>query len=195
MKYIIGIDEAGRGPLAGPVAVGVVALSREFDWKLIPGVGDSKKITSKNREFIFRRARDLKNEGLLDFAVCQVSANIIDKKGIVGAINLAMARGLNKLNLEAGKCDVRLDGALRAPSHYHNQTTIIRGDASEPIIGLASILAKVTRDQYMLSMHRRYPNYEFDQHKGYGTLKHRENIKKYGLSVIHRVSFCHALQK
>lgn len=195
MDWLVGIDEAGRGPLAGPVSVGVVAVPVGFDWCLLSKVGDSKKVPVISREEVYRQANLLKKQDLIKFKVVQISSNIIDKKGITTAIKLAIEKGLNDLCIEDNKCEVRLDGSLKAPPNYLQQVTIIKGDASEPVIGLASILAKVTRDRHMLKMNLKYPEYGFDQHKGYGTKKHRENIKKYGLSVIHRQSFCRNLLK
>lgn len=196
MKYLVGVDEAGRGPLAGPVAVGVAVVPMGFDWSLLPGVGDSKQVKPKDRETIYQLAFDLQKQGFLNFAVVQSSAHIIDTKGIVPAIRQAMAKGFHKLELLPAECEVRLDGSLKAPEEFLNQTTIIKGDASEPIIGLASILAKVTRDRYMSQQARKteFNPYLFDVHKGYGTKKHIEQIKKYGLSSIHRQSFCRNIQ-
>ena len=204
LKFIIGVDEAGRGPLAGPVAVGVVFVSNDFDWKEIEGVGDSKKVSPKNREAIFRRAQILKKEGRLDFAVGMVSASIIDKIGIVPAIKKAMDQALQ--NIEKGKLlnellsnnvMVKLDGGLKAPVRYVHQETIIRGDAKEKVIGLASIMAKVTRDRYMVrkSALQIFAPYTFAVHKGYGTKVHCTAIKKFGLSPEHRSTFCKNLQK
>lgn len=192
MKWLIGIDEAGRGPLAGPVAVGVVAIPTDFDWNLLKGVGDSKKLSEKKREGVFLNAEQLKNAGLIKFAVCQSTAEYIDQQGIVKAVGYGMERALNELGIDGSDCEVRLDGALRAPSHYENQRTIIGGDGSEPAIGLASILAKVTRDRYMvrIAAEPQFAPYQFATHKGYGTKLHRELIQKHGLSLIHRRSFC-----
>lgn len=194
-KYLVGIDEAGRGPLAGPVAVGVAVVNFDFDWNLLPGVGDSKKITAKNRAAIFGRATELKRLGYLDFMVVQSPALTIDQKGIVSAVQKAMNKALAKLEINPNDCEIRLDGSLRAPEIYTNQTTIIRGDALESVIGLASIMAKVTRDRYMERMARKtpYAPYDFAIHKGYGTKKHREMILTHGLSKLHRKSFCRNL--
>ncbi len=205
-KYLIGVDEAGRGPLAGPVAVGVASVPGDFDWGLIPGVGDSKQVSEKKREEIFLRAKKLKKEGQLDFAVELVSAKMIDKKGIVFAINTAMAKALAKLEFaprEAlGKLPraslgvetvmVKLDGGLKAPKEYMHQETIIKGDSKEKVIGLASIMAKVTRDHYMERIAKKpeYSPYDFAKHKGYGTKAHREAIARYGLSSEHRATYC-----
>jgi ribonuclease HII len=187
--WLIGIDEAGRGPLAGPVAVGVVKVPTDFDWSLIEGVGDSKKVSEKNREAIFRRASKLKKEGKLDFKVIQKSAQQIDARGIAVVIREAIAEGLDELVSAPEDCFVKLDGALRAPSSF-SQETIIKGDQKELVIGLASILAKVTRDEYMLKKATTYPLYGFEHHKGYGTKIHREAIQAHGLSDIHRASYC-----
>lgn len=194
-KYLVGIDEAGRGPLAGPVTVGIVSLPVNFDWNLLPGVGDSKKISPGKREVIFKEANRLRQEGVLNFQVVSSSHLIIDAKGIVYAIKRAMKQGLDKLQLESKSCQVLLDGALQAPSEYLNQQTIIRGDATEPAIGLASILAKVTRDRYMIriAQNEEFIHYDFATHKGYGTKKHCESIRQYGLSDIHRKTFCRSL--
>lgn len=193
--YLVGVDEAGRGPLAGPVAVGVVKVPHDFDWALIPGVGDSKRVAPKNREAIFRRAKELKAAGVLDFSVVLESAKVIDQRGIVPVITRAQAKAIKTLALDPVECLVLLDGSLTAPPEY-TQRTIIRGDASEPVIGLASILAKVTRDKYMerLAIKPAFLPYEFTTHKGYGTKSHRRSIVEYGLSTEHRVSYCQNLK-
>ena len=194
MKYCVGIDEAGRGPLAGPVAVGVVKVPSDFDWGLIPGVGDSKQIAAEKREVLFSRAQYLRHHRQLDFAISQVGAPVIDELGIVYAVNLAMQRCIKRLKLKPEECFIKLDGSLHAPPQF-SQETIIKGDSLEPSIGLASILAKVTRDRYMQRIARRYTQYSFEEHKGYGTKAHLEAIKKHGLAPIHRVSFCTRLQR
>lgn len=195
MKWIVGVDEAGRGPLAGPVAVGVVAMPFNFDWEMIPGVGDSKKVASKKREIIFDRAHELKTAKIIDFKVSLISATTIDEKGITSAVRLGIQRCLISLKLDPEACDVRLDGLLKAPEEFLTQATIIKGDAKEKSIGLASILAKVTRDRHMERLSLKHPEYGFDIHKGYGTKSHRELILQYGLSSEHRASFCRNLQK
>ena len=190
IKYIVGVDEAGRGPLAGPVAVGVAVVPQGFDWSVIPGVGDSKKVSPKHRELIYRRAQALKRNGMLDYHVTLVSNVTIDRKGISYAVALGIERCLKKLNLDAQTVDVRLDGLLKAPPEYKVQQTIIKGDAKEKIIGLSSIMAKVTRDRYMIRIAKKYPQYQFEIHKGYGTKKHCDALQRYGLSYVHRKSFC-----
>lgn len=191
-KWLIGVDEAGRGPLAGPVAVGVVKVVPDFDWSLIPGVDDSKKLSAENREMIFRQAQELRHLGKLDFAVAQVGPSVIDTEGIVPAIKLATKRCINRLELNPRDVSFRLDGSLSAPLQFE-QATIIGGDGLWPEIGLASIVAKVTRDRYMVRIARRYTQYGFAEHKGYGTKAHRAAIAKYGRSPIHRVSYCQSI--
>lgn len=188
-KWHIGVDEAGRGPLAGPVAVGVVKVARDFDWELIPGVNDSKKVSPENRGAIFRRALELRHLGQLDFAVSQVGPSVIDEEGIMPAIQLAMQRCITRLQLDPNEVSFRLDGSLFAPMQF-KQATIVKGDSLWPEIGLASIVAKVTRDTYMERIARRYGVYGFAEHKGYGTKAHREAIARYGKCPIHRVSYC-----
>jgi ribonuclease HII len=192
--HIIGVDEAGRGPLAGPVAVGAVRVPVDFDWTLIPGVGDSKKVAEKKREAIFLRAKALQKQGLLNFAVVLVSAKIIDRIGITRAVREGIEKCLKKLNPNPKTTKVLLDGLLHAPEVFIHQETIIKGDAKELVIGLASICAKVTRDTYMVRVARDYPQYSFDINKGYGTKKHIEAITTHGLSPIHRKSFTKRFQ-
>jgi ribonuclease HII len=191
MKWLVGIDEAGRGPLAGPVAVGVAKISKDFDWKLIEGVGDSKQISAKKRELIFNRAQELKKQNKLDFAVSMVSAKVIDDIGITGAISLAISRSISRLKLSPKDCYIKLDGSLKAPIEF-SQETIIKGDSKERVIGLASILAKETRDAYMMGKSSEviFAAYGFAAHKGYGTKSHRQAIKENGLSSEHRKSYC-----
>ncbi len=191
--YVVGIDEAGRGPLAGPVAVGAAVVPSDFDWeKHLPGVTDSKKISEKKREEIYRAALKLKASALLDFRVGLSSAKNIDDFGIVPSIKMAIAGCLKKLELNPTKVSVKLDGGLKAPEEYIHQETIIKGDSTEKVIGLASILAKVTRDRYMVrkSSLKIFAPYDFSTHKGYGTKKHCEAIAKNGLSSEHRKSYC-----
>lgn len=199
-KYIVGIDEAGRGPLAGPVAVGVVALTAEFYQKYllqedrIPVGRDSKKLTEKQRERWFAELKKDKKTGLLDYQVALVSNNNIDRLGIVPAINSGLSGCLSKLNLDPTECLVLLDGGLHAPRVFINQQTIIQGDEKEAIIGLASVAAKVTRDHYMTKIAEQYPQYQFEKHKGYGTKLHFELILKHGLTPIHRRSFLRGVE-
>lgn len=205
MKYLIGIDEVGRGPLAGPVAVGAVMMPVDFDWSLLEGVRDSKKLSEKKREDIFERARELERRSLLRFSVSTSSATYIDRYGIVPAIKRALAEALEHITkgnplfpkglpfVQPKECKILLDGSLIAPAEYVDQKTIIRGDDSEPVISLASVMAKVTRDRMMKKLSAKYPEYDFHVHKGYGTLAHRKVIQQCGLSDLHRVSFCSRL--
>lgn len=190
-SWVIGVDEAGRGPLAGPVAVGLAKVPSNFDWNKLPGVGDSKRVSPKLREHIYAQALALKQADEIDFVVLQMSAKYIDTHGIAPAIRLAIKKGLKTLHVEIDSSHIKLDGSLKAPPEY-SQETIIKGDDKELIIGLASILAKVTRDTYMCTLAQRpeFAAYNFSQHKGYGTRMHRLSIAKYGLSVEHRVTYC-----
>lgn len=189
---MLGVDEAGRGPLAGPVAVGVVAVSEGFDVaKEFPGVADSKKLSEKKREKIFEILEARAALGDVRFVVEFESAETIDKDGIATAVRRAVFRGVNALAPDSALAYVELDGSLKAPPEYA-QKTIIGGDASVPLISLASVAAKVSRDRYMLSLAEKFPLYDFAKHKGYGTKAHYEALKRHGLSVVHRRSFIHA---
>jgi len=188
MGLILGVDEAGRGPLAGPVAVGVVAVPRHFDFDLLKGVRDSKQMTELGREIWFERLRVLEAEHGLQYTVIFSSALVIDRFGITRAVRRAVWRGVRTLAPEPEGVKVLLDGLLHAPEEYE-QKTIIRGDQTEPLISLASIAAKVKRDRLMRTHALRYPEYGFEQHKGYGTAQHHEALIKYGLSAIHRKTF------
>jgi len=191
-RYIVGVDEVGRGPVAGPVAVGAVVyeVASETDLKRdIPGVRDSKKLPMHKREAIFSRMREKKSEQVLDFAIAYVGPGTIDRKGMVYAVKRAINSSLKRLRVSPDECLVLLDGGLRAPKEYRAQKTIIRGDDKEFAISLASIAAKVSRDKKMIAVGGKYEAYLFEQHKGYGTQEHMKLIKKYGLTDIHRRSF------
>lgn len=191
-KYLIGIDEVGRGPLAGPVAVGVVRTPANFDWvSKLAGVTDSKKLTEQKQESIYKAAFELRKIGLIDFSVAMVSAEKIDQKGIQWAIRNALARSVRRVGAQESDF-FKLDGGLYAPEKFLYQETIIKGDAKEQVIGLASIVAKVTRDRYMVRKADLPPfaPYDFAQHKGYGTKTHRVAIAQHGLSPEHRASYC-----
>lgn len=186
----IGIDEAGRGPLAGPVAVGVVAVPASFNVrKHFPDAADSKVLSEKQRNAVYARMRAYEKKGLLRMSVQYSSAAVIDRVGIVSAVERALVRGLHALAPHARGVQVLLDGSLHAPEEY-SQQTIIKGDATEPLISLASIAAKVCRDKRMERLHARYPRYSFSVHKGYGTKAHRSAIVAHGLSEVHRRTFC-----
>jgi len=168
--------------------VGVVKISTNFDRKFFKGIKDSKKLSETKREKWFQKIREVEPRGDLEFAVSLVSEKIIDKKGIVYAINFGIKRCLEKLKIKTGD-QIFLDGGIKAPKNFIHQKTIIKGDEKVPIISLASICAKVMRDRYMVRLSKKYPKYGFDVHKGYGTLMHRKNIKKYGSAEPHRRTF------
>ena len=200
MRFLLGVDEAGRGPLAGPVAVGVVAVPEGFDVvKEFPGVADSKTLSEKKREKLFEMLKTRVAKGDARFLVELESAAVIDQAGIVVAVRTALNRGVNALAPhpfgypdagDAALVKVFLDGSLKAPAEYA-QETIIGGDASVPLISLASIAAKVTRDRLMRELASAYPLYGFEAHKGYGTKAHYVALRKYGPCAIHRSSFVH----
>ena len=189
VRYLVGIDEAGRGPIAGPITLGAVALPIDFNTAVFEGVRDSKKLPAHKREYFYaliRRERDLGN---IVYAARSVGPKVIDEKGIVYATKSALREALRALKLDPRKTHVLLDGGLRAPETYRSQETIIRGDSLYVPIMLASIVAKVTRDKKMVDMSSRYPEYAFERHKGYGTEMHYKIIQKLGLCDIHRKSF------
>src|SRR3989344_1041857 len=195
MKYIVGIDEVGRGPLAGPVAVGVLIqkqrprLYNKGEALISLGkIRDSKKLSAKQREGWFEIICAERQRGALDFSVSFVSHIMIDKRGLAWALRTATARALMRLAIPTDSA-IFLDGGLRAPEIFKNQKTIIKGDEKIPVIALASIVAKVTRDHLMIRMAEKYPQYGFERHKGYGTKEHFATIKKHGLCPIHRRSF------
>ncbi len=188
MRYVVGIDEAGRGPLAGPVAVGAVAIPLHFNKKFFRSIRDSKQLTPEERELWFQLAIEAKKNRELDFHVSLVSERVIDRHGISYALRLGIKRCLAELNL-AEESQIFLDGALKAPQKFTHQLTVIRGDEKIPIISLASIVAKVIRDRKMVRLSKKFPEFNFDMHKGYGTSLHRQAIQKFGSTVIHRQSF------
>lgn len=191
MQFVLGVDEAGRGPLAGPVSVGVVAVEEGFDVAAeFPGVADSKKLSEKKREKIFEILEARAAVGDVRYVVEFESNDTIDTEGIAVAVRRALWRGVNSLAPDAALATVLLDGSLKAPPEYA-QKTIVGGDATVPLISLASVAAKVVRDRLMTQLAKEYPNYAFEIHKGYGTKKHYEALKEHGLCVIHRQSFIH----
>ena len=179
--HVGGIDEAGRGPLAGPVTACAVILPQGL---LIPGVNDSKALSEKRRNALSHIIK----ESALYIGYGWASAEYIDKFRIIKSINHVMETAIR--NLKQPPDALLIDGpkGLWQPAGVPS-TFIIRGDSLSHSIAAASILAKVARDAYMLKMHEKYPMYGFNQHKGYGTKKHFENIKKYGPCPIHRKSY------
>ena len=197
IKYIIGIDEVGRGPIAGPVAVCALLCQPEF-FDFLPTnkgeknyIRDSKKMSRLQREKWFDFANKNKKDGICDFAVSYVSSQMIDKFGISKSIKKALEKSLEKLNVHEEAVYIYLDGGLKAPKKYKYQETIIGGDNLKPVISLASIIAKVSRDKIMRRYAKKYPKYGFEKHVGYGTKAHYEAIKNYGQTAIHRKSFIH----
>lgn len=193
-KYIIGIDEVGRGPIAGPVAVGAfVFLSTEAP-KLFKSVKESKQLSEEKREEWFKKVLEVQKNGDIDFAVTFQSEKVIDTKGLSFAIKNALKISIDKLikkhKIKYSDVAVLLDGGLKAPLEYINQKTIIKGDEKEKVIALASICAKVSRDRKMRKWAVKYPGYGFEVNKGYGTRGHYEGIRKLGLTSLHRRSFC-----
>ncbi len=176
---VAGVDEAGRGPLAGPVIAAAVILDED---KPVGGLADSKTLTADRRE----KLSELIRERALCWALGRAEVEEIDRLNILQATMLAMRRAVASLPLAPGL--VKIDGNRAPPMDYPVQT-IIRGDASVPAISAASILAKVARDAEMLEWDRRYPGYGFSVHKGYPTRAHIDALLKQGISPIHRRSF------
>lgn len=190
-EYIVGIDEAGRGPLAGPVTVGSVMIHkarvREFA-RCFQGIKDSKKLSRQKRERWFELLLAAERSGLLRFRVSFTGPSLIDRHGIQHAVFRSLASTLRMLACPSESM-LLMDGGLSAPREYILQYPIIRGDEKIPLISLASIAAKVTRDRLMERLAEQYPEYGFDEHKGYGTAEHYKRIRKHGPSAIHRRSF------
>ncbi|MDE2030922.1 MAG: ribonuclease HII [Patescibacteria group bacterium] len=196
-KYIVGIDEVGRGPIAGPVAVCSFIITLNNYESLINNgqndlkikIKDSKKLSKKQREKWYEYLKNEKNNERCNFFVSYVSAENIDKFGIVKAINKSLETSLLKIVSNPKDTFVYLDGGLRAPEQFIYQETVIKGDELHPVISFASIVAKVSRDKVMYNYSKEYPKYSFENHVGYGTKAHYEAIKKYGVLDIHRKSF------
>lgn len=191
-EFVVGIDEVGRGPVAGPVYVCALLAPASAVSEIVAGAGlplrDSKKLTKIQRGKWFAYLQKLAKEERFRYIISKTSAKEIDEKGIVVCIKACVDNCLLKLKIKKENTQVLLDGGLKT-SYKLSQKTIIKGDESEPIISLASILAKVSRDAEMEKLAEKYPNYGLEKHKGYGTKAHMEAIKKHGLSDIHRKSF------
>lgn len=178
-SLVCGIDEAGRGPLAGPVYAAAVVLPKGH---IVDGVNDSKKISEKKREILFDKIID----ECLCYSVGIATEQEIDEINILQATFLAMRRAVDGLSV---KPDIALIDGNKKPGLDIEQWDIVKGDSKSANIAAASIIAKVSRDRYMLEMSEKYPQYQFEKHKGYGTKLHYEMIEKYGISPIHRKTF------
>jgi len=184
LNFVAGVDEAGRGPLAGPVVAACVAINKDFEFKQeYEVIKDSKKISEKKRELIY----DLIISEFIHVGIGVASSEEIDKINILQATFLAMQRAVQ--GIQSNLDFVMIDGKFIVPDLEIEQKSIVKGDENIFLIGAASIIAKVTRDRIMQKMHLKYPEYEFIKHKGYGTKKHLEKIKKFGACPIHRKSF------
>lgn len=178
-KNIAGIDEAGRGPLAGPV----VAAAVIFPFKVnIPGLNDSKKLSANKREELFPKIQEIS----VAFGLAVVDQKVIDKINILQAARLAMKQAVETLKITPGL--LLIDGNQKIDSTL-DQWAIVKGDSRSLSIAAASVLAKVTRDRIMDGYHKLYPQYEFNRHKGYGTRLHRNLIQEHGPCPIHRSTF------
>lgn len=187
--FLLGIDEAGRGPIAGPVSVGAVVIFDPENLRYFRRIRDSKQLSSKEREQWLARMRQAEKKGMLKMSVALIDSRAIDRKGIVYAIKCGIKACLGELAVSPDMATILLDGSLHAPRRFKDQTTIIRGDETEPIIAMASIVAKVTRDRVMIELGRRFAGYGFERHKGYGTALHYERLAAFGPCPIHRRSF------
>ncbi len=179
-QLLCGVDEAGRGPLAGPVYAAAVV----FDPNNIPqGLNDSKKLTEKKREVLF----DQICEQALSFGIATATVEEIEQYNILQATFLAMRRAVEQLTVTPNLVLIdgnRIPEGLPSPAQF-----VIKGDALSASIAAASILAKVSRDRFMLELDKQYPQYEFSKHKGYGTALHYERLAEHGISPVHRRSF------
>lgn len=191
---MIGIDEAGRGALAGPVCVGAVLYPEDFDWKEVfalitkrgePKLRDSKKLSAQQRDTLFKFITE---HGRLKHASGLVGSDVIDAIGIVNATNEAAALAIRTLGVSPGKANVLLDADLKAPAVWV-QESYVRGDENIPAISFASIVAKVTRDRHMEELAQTFSQYGFINHKGYGTTEHLRAIQSHGMCAIHRRTF------
>ncbi len=178
-QVVCGVDEAGRGPLAGPVCAAAVILP---DGLVIEGLDDSKKLTEKKRDALY----DVICEEAIAYGIAFASVEEIEEMNILQATFLAMKRAVESLNV---KPDLALVDGNQKPNLDIQARTLVKGDAKSPSIAAASILAKVTRDRLMTEIAEQYPEYEFPKHKGYGTKLHYEKIMEHGISPVHRRSF------
>ena len=211
VDWLIGIDEAGRGCLAGPVTAGACVLGRNFfdspeAVELSAAINDSKQLSAKAREAQLEIIEQLREQGLLDFEVASGSVEEIAELNILGATRLAMRRAVDGLAARAngwelpllasdgplfesaGGVRIVVDGRPLKPFPY-THTGVVKGDGKSLAIAMASIAAKVSRDRVMLELAETYPEYDFAKHKGYGTAAHRAALHQHGATVIHRELF------
>lgn len=190
VEWVIGIDEVGRGPVAGPVTVCAFAVRAQFIVDINRmGFRDSKKLSPQKREQFAQVLNNCAQLHMCTWAIESADAHTIDTDGITSAIQTVIAKCFKKLALHSEQVDIYLDGGLRAPKSYFRQHTVIRGDDLFPVISCASILAKVYRDHVMEQYDKKFPEYGFFDNKGYGTPAHMKAVKKHGLSPLHRKSF------
>lgn len=178
-SVIAGTDEAGRGPLAGPLVVAAVILPNDYNNELI---NDSKKLTEKKREILFKEIK----EHALAYSIQIISVEDIDKLNIYKASQKGMIDCVNTLSI---KCDAVISDAMPLPNVNAYVLDLIKGDAKSISVAAASILAKVTRDHIMYELDKKYPMYDLKSNKGYGTKKHMDAIKQYGYCEIHRKTY------
>lgn len=179
-KYVCGVDEAGRGPLAGPVCAAAVILPYGCE---IEGLNDSKKLSEKKRDMLF----DIIIGKAISYSICYGTLEEIEKYNILNATFLAMNRSIESLDVKPDYC--LIDGNRTPKEIKFPCETVVKGDSKSYSVAAASILAKVSRDRLMLEYDKKYPQYGFKKHKGYGTKEHYEAIKKFGVCDIHRLSF------
>jgi len=198
VRYQIGVDEAGRGALAGPVCVGAVLMPQTFDWQeayaLVtrrgpPRLRDSKRLSAQQRATLYDY---ITTHGTLKYAFAFVDAPTIDTIGIVNAACEAASVAVQHLGVSSSRAEVLLDAGLRVSSVWA-QHSFVRGDETVPVIALASVVAKVARDRLMEDEALLYKQYRFDEHKGYGTLAHCKAVRQYGMCLLHRRTFCRAI--
>lgn len=185
---VIGIDEVGRGPIAGPVTVCAFGVQKKYFkevFERLLGITDSKKLTEKKREFFVNIIKELKMTKKVFVIISSVSAKKIDEVGISAALRAALNSTVRKITKDFQNPYIYLDGSLFAQEKYL-QETIIKGDSKNWLIGAASVVAKVSRDLQMVKLSNKYKDYGFERHKGYGTKLHYEMINKYGVCDIHR---------
>ncbi|MFH1759777.1 MAG: ribonuclease HII [bacterium] len=181
ISKFIGVDEAGRGPLAGPVVAAAVVLNPEI---VISGVDDSKKLTEKRRE----QLNEIIRKNALAVGVGIVQSSRIDEINILRATFEAMTKAVNGLE-DCSKLPLLVDGRDIIPGLCNQQKSLVKGDAKCASIAAASIIAKVARDDILISFNKKFPEYGFDRHKGYATKEHIKAIQKHGLCTVHRSSF------